>query len=191
MFALLGAIEDWWGFGVVWMLVLARLINVIVIKKRSQMGWKGVHEDGEGDLLILLSRDRWVRLQGSVDDLKAVTVGQWLGEMSDKESFAVAFATLLVYLSAAVAGNASKVGSLLIAGLLLCSVGLLGLCNSGTQCLQMYDRVVRTEGGEPKKYGRRLDMVEYLIAETKSEDWAIRMGLFVPKGVPSEKAVTL
>ncbi|KAK0451155.1 uncharacterized protein EV420DRAFT_1482565 [Desarmillaria tabescens] len=186
VFALLGVIEDWWGFGVLWMLVLARLINVVVIKRRSVMGWKGAPEDGDGDLLILLSQDRWVRLQGSVDDLKAVTAGEWLREMSDEESFAVAFATLLVYLSAALAGNASKVGSLLIAGLLLCSVALLGLCNSLTKCLQMYGRVVRTEGA-PKKYKRRLDMAGELIDVAKSEDWAIRMGLIIPKEVLSKK----
>ncbi|KAK0184783.1 hypothetical protein F5146DRAFT_1105935 [Armillaria mellea] len=149
-------ITDWWGFGVL-------LINVVIIKRRSHMGWKGAHEIGQGDLLVLLSQDRW-----------AVTAGQWLRDMSDKESFAVAFATLLVYLSAALAGNASEVGSLLIAGLLLCSVAPLGLCNSMTECLQMYNCV---------KYERRLGMADDLIDMTKSEDWAIRMGLIIPKGV--------
>ncbi len=190
VFAVLGAIKDWWGFGVLWMLVLARLINVVVIKRRSHMGWKGAHEIGQGDLLVLLSQDRWVRLQGSVDDLKAVTAGQWLRDMSDRESFAVAFATLLVYLSAALAGNASEVGSLLIAGLLLCSVALLGLCNSMTDCLQMYNCIVCTEG-EPKKYERRLDMADDLIDMTKSEEWAIRMGLIIPKGGLSKREDTL
>ncbi len=71
-----------------------------------------------------------MRLQGSVVDFKTATAGQWLREMSAEESFAAAFATLLVYSSAALAGNAAEVGSLLIAGLLLCSVALLGLCSS-------------------------------------------------------------
>ncbi|PBK68180.1 hypothetical protein ARMSODRAFT_1040429 [Armillaria solidipes] len=150
---------DWWGIGVLWMLVLARFVNV-----------KGAPEpDVDGDLLILLSQDRWVRLQGSVDDLKVVTAGQWLRELSVYESYTTAFVTLLVYVSAALAGNASKVGSLLIACLLLCSVALLGVCNSTTKCLQMYDRVVRTQG-EPKKYERRLDMAADLIVETGRKD---------------------
>ncbi|KAG7443745.1 uncharacterized protein BT62DRAFT_981914 [Guyanagaster necrorhizus] len=177
VFALLGAIQDWWAFGVLWMLVIARSINVVVVKQRSVKGWKGAKERSEiGDLLILLSQDRWVRLKGSVDDLKAVTAGQWLQEMSDMESFAVAFATLLVYMCAALAGNASRVGSLLIACLLLCSVALLGLCNSLTNCLQMYDCVVRVEG-EPKQYKRRLDMAADLIVESGRRDWAIDIGL--------------
>lgn len=159
------------------MLVVARLVNVVIIKQRSVKEWKGAKEPGvKGDLLILLSQDRWVRLQGSVDDLKAVTAGQWLRELSVYENFATAFATLLVYVSAALAGNASKIGSLLIACLLLCSVALLGVCNSTTKCLQMYDRVVRTQG-EPKKYERRLDMAADLIVETGRKDWAIGIAL--------------
>ncbi|KAK0488374.1 hypothetical protein EDD18DRAFT_1420251 [Armillaria luteobubalina] len=78
MFVLLGAIEDWQGFGVLRMLVLATLIDVVVIERRSHMGWKGTHEISQGDLLILLSQDRWMRLQELADDLKAVTAGQWL-----------------------------------------------------------------------------------------------------------------
>ncbi|KAK0430025.1 hypothetical protein EV421DRAFT_2025422 [Armillaria borealis] len=176
-FVLLGVIEDWWGIGVLWMLVLARFVNVVIIKQRSVKEWKGAPEpDVDGDLLILLSQDRWVRLQGSVDDLKAVTAGQWLRELSVYESYTTAFATLLVYVSAALAGNASKVGSLLIACLLLCSVALLGVCNSTTKYLQMYDRVVRTQG-EPKKYERRLDMAADLIVETGRKDWAIGIAL--------------
>ncbi|KAK0451153.1 uncharacterized protein EV420DRAFT_1482562 [Desarmillaria tabescens] len=170
VFALLGVIEDWWGFGVLWMLVLARLINVVIIKQRSIMGWKGAHEDDDGDLLILLSQDRWVRLRGSIDGLKAVTAGQWLREMTDIESFAVAFATF-------------STGSLLIAGLLLSSVALLGLCNSMTKCLQMYDLIVRVEG-KPKWYERRLDMVKELVKETGRKDWAICMRLMVEEDSP-------
>ncbi len=118
VFALLGAIRDWWAVAVLGMLVLARLINVVVIKRRSEEGWKGKKEDGDGDLLILMSQDRWVRLRGTINDLKAVTAGCWLRGQTSEESFAVAFATLLVYASAALAGNATTAGSLLAA--LLC-----------------------------------------------------------------------
>ncbi|KAG7443752.1 uncharacterized protein BT62DRAFT_313085 [Guyanagaster necrorhizus] len=123
--ALLGAIRDWWAFGVLGMLVLTRFINVVVIKRRSKEGWKGKKEPGvEGDLFILLSQDRWVRLQGLVDDLKAVTAGQWLRGETAEEGFSVGFATLLVYACAALAGNASTVGSLHFACLLLSSPAL-------------------------------------------------------------------
>ncbi len=178
--ALLGAIGDWWGFLALGMFVLARLINVVVIKRRSQQGWKGAIEDGDGDLLILLSQDRWVRLQGSINDLKAVTAGQWLRDLSAAESFAVMFATMLIYASAILAFNASRMGSLLIACLLLCSLAMLTLCNSLTQFFQMYNCVVRMEGN-PVRYRRRLEMAEKLVDESKREDWAVGMGLVLPK----------
>ncbi|KAK0451156.1 uncharacterized protein EV420DRAFT_724524 [Desarmillaria tabescens] len=180
VFALLGAIRDWWAVVVLGMLVLARFINVVVIKRRSKEGWKGKKEPGvDGDLLILLSQDRWVRLKGSVDDLKAVTAGHWLRGQTSEESFAVGFATLLVYASAALAGNASTVGSLHIACLLLCSAALLSLCNSSTQCLQMFGRVVRREG-DRTDYDQRLDMVKDLVQQSGKDDWAIDMGLIKP-----------
>ncbi|PBK58450.1 hypothetical protein ARMSODRAFT_967712 [Armillaria solidipes] len=189
VFALLGVIGDWWGFGALGMLVLARLINVVVIKRRGQQGWKGALEDGDGDLLILLSQDRWVRLRGSVNALKAVTAGQWLRDLSAVESFAVMFATTTVYASAIIAFNASTVGSLLIGGLLLCSVALLTLCNSLTRCFQMYDCVVRIEG-KPVRYQRRLQMAEKLVDESEREDWAVGMGLILPK-IGSNRPVTV
>ncbi|KAG8860522.1 hypothetical protein FRB96_003776 [Tulasnella sp. 330] len=183
--ALLVAIKDWWALGVLCMLAVARLLNTVVLKRRSQMGWKGAAEpDTPGDLLILLSQDRWVRMRGMVDDLKAVTAGQWLRETSDIESVAVSIATLLVFVAAALAGNASTVGSLLLACLLLMSVALLGVSNMVTTKLRMFGHMVRVDG-EPTRYNRRLDMVRELIAESKRDDWAIGMGLIVP---PTDKA---
>ncbi len=138
--------------------------------------WKGAPGKGEGDLLILLSKDRWVRLRGSSHDIKTVTAGEWLRDQSTAESFFVALATLLVYAAAVMAGNASTMGSLLIACLLLCSAALLGLCNSWTGCLQMYDCIVRQEGISPR-YARRSEMVHALILASGKDDWAYEMGL--------------
>lgn len=39
--AVLGALGDWWGLGSVSALVIARLINVVVMRRRSKLGWKG------------------------------------------------------------------------------------------------------------------------------------------------------
>ena len=182
--ALLGIIHDWWGLGVMGMLMLARLLNTVVIKRRGKMGWKGAPEpDVHGDLLVLLSQDRWVRIRGLVDDLKAVTAGQWLRDETTLESYCTSFATLLVFVSAVLAGNASTIGGLIIACLLLVSAGLLGLCNSLTLRLQMFDRTIYQEG-EAKAYDRRLDLSKELIAETGRDDWAIAMGMIVP---PAEK----
>ncbi|PBK82449.1 hypothetical protein ARMGADRAFT_1019628 [Armillaria gallica] len=181
---LLGIIRDWWALGVLGMLMLARLINVVVIKRRSHdLRWKGKKQpDVYGDLLILLSQDRWVRLQGLVDDLKAVIEGQWLRDQTTEEGYAVGFATLLVYMSCAVAGNASTVGNLHIAFLLLCSAALLGLCNSSTQCFQMFNRVVR-KCGEEKEYEQRLEMAKDLVRISGKGNWAVRMELMKPEDV--------
>ncbi|KAK0451149.1 uncharacterized protein EV420DRAFT_1337733 [Desarmillaria tabescens] len=177
---LLGVVRDWWALGSLGGFVLARFINMVVIKRRNEKGWKGVPEKGQnGDLLILLSQDRWVRLRGTVEDLKAVTAGQWLRDLTATESFAVTCATMLIYVSAVLAFNASTVGCLLIAGLLLSTVALLTLCNSSTQCLQMCDRIVRRVRISDK-YPRRRVMADQLVAETGRKDWAVGMGLILP-----------
>ncbi|SJL14835.1 uncharacterized protein ARMOST_18306 [Armillaria ostoyae] len=176
---LLCVIQDWWGLGVLGGFALARFINMVVVKRRNEKGWKGASEKGDGDLLILLSQDRWVRLQGPVDDLKAVTAGQWLRDLTAIESFAVMCATMLVYVSAILAFNASTIGSLLIAGLLLSTVALLTLCNSSTQCLQMCDRVIRRVRIS-ERYPRRRVLADQLVAEMGRKDWAIGMGLVLP-----------
>ncbi|KZT22993.1 hypothetical protein NEOLEDRAFT_1163877 [Neolentinus lepideus HHB14362 ss-1] len=183
-------IRDWWGVGVVAMLIVARLCNVVVIRRRTTMGWKGAPEPGVwGDLFILLSQDRWVRIRGLVDDLKIVTAGQWLKEETAVESFIVSVGTLLVYASAALAGNSSTVGNLLIACLLLISVALLAVCNSLTETQHMFGRTLCTDGEPPEPYQRRLDLANKLIKEVKRDDWAIRMGLIVPEHDKVQKAV--
>ena len=104
-------------------------------------------------------------MRGLVNDLKAVTSGQWLRDETSIEGFATAFATLLVYMSAALASNASAVGSLIIAGLLLVSIALLGLCNFMTAKLQRFGRIVYKEG-ELKRYTRRIDMAKEFVASS-------------------------
>ncbi|KAK0472539.1 hypothetical protein IW261DRAFT_1570896 [Armillaria novae-zelandiae] len=187
VFALVGSIKDWWALAVLGMLVLSRTINVSIIKRRVSDSriWKGAKEEGTGDLLIVLSQDRWIRLQGEISDVKRVTAGQWLRDEDRAESLAVGFATLLVYAAAALAGNASTIGSLLIACLLLCSVALLALCNSFTHCLQMYDCIVQESQTPKEPYERRMAMVKALVEELKNDEkqecksgaWAINMQL--------------
>ncbi|KAK0443379.1 uncharacterized protein EV420DRAFT_1236671, partial [Desarmillaria tabescens] len=177
VFALLAAIGDWWGLIVLGMLIVARTINVIVIKRRSRVHWKGAKEEGYLHLFVLLSQDRWVRLEGTINNLKTVTAGQWLRDQSAEEAFAIGVATLLVYASAALASNASTVGSLLIACLLLSSVALLALCNYSTKCLQMYDCMVEKVKGTKVGYPRRKEMVKELIHKSRRTDWADRMEL--------------
>ena len=176
---LLALARDWWGIGVVSILILARAINSFVIRRRSRPGWYGATEgDHEGDLLILLSQDRWIRMKGCVDHLKAVTSGQWLRDETTLESRITAIATLIVYLGAALASNVQQFGKILLVALLIGSVGLLAVANTSTNKLQMHGYSIRVVG-RPKPYERRLDLATELIEETKRDDWAVRMGMIV------------
>ena len=173
--------EDWWAMAVLLILILARTLNAVVVKRRSEPGWKGVKEPGvKGDLLILLSQDRWIRLQGPVDALKAVTAGQWLRDPTFWESSLTATATLLIYIDAAVTTNASQAGEITILALLLLSVGLVAMSNEMQESLYMHGCKVQVDG-EPKKYARRLDLAHELIKYTGRDDWAIRLGMINQK----------
>lgn len=183
--AFLATVHDWWALAALGALMLARLVNVVIIHRRVVLGWKGALEpDVMGDLIILLSQDRWVRMRGLVDDLKVVTSGEWLREMKPIEEFGTGIVTVLVYASVALAFNASTMGGLVIAALLLVSVALLGLCNLLTTELQMFGKTVRVVDG-PTLYERRRMMVEHLMRESDRTDWAIAMGLEVGAKVVS------
>ncbi|KAK0444711.1 hypothetical protein EV421DRAFT_1799164 [Armillaria borealis] len=177
----LGVIQEWWGLGVLALLLLSRGINMVIVSRRSTRR-KVIREPGvEGDRIIFMSRNRWIRLRGMVDDLRTVTTCQFLRDESTLEGLAVSFAKLLVCLAAALAGNISTVGSLMIVSHLLCSSALLASSKFFSPCLQIFDCVVRVEG-EPTRYERRMsDMIAEVIKETRSTgtDWAIGMELIV------------
>lgn len=178
--------REWWTVGILLILCLARGLNTFVIRQRMETAWKGASEPGVyGDLIILLSQDRWVRMRGLVDDLKAVTSGQWLQDMTPVQSFISAAATLLVYGTAALSSNATVFGNVVLMGLLFTETALLALSNELADGLLLHDRVVKIEG-KPKKYKRRLEMTKELIQETKRDDWAVGLGMILPseaKGV--------
>lgn len=175
--SLLISLEDWWAVLATLILVLARLINVVVVQRRSVQGWKGEPEpDKKSDLIVLLSQDRWVRIQGDVNDVKAITSGEWLRQPTFFENGCVAFATLMVYLDAALAGNGTTIGKLVLLILLFGSAGLLGLCNEYTSALRMYGRSVKINGFR-KKYQRRLHLAEDLVKETGRSDWAFKLDM--------------
>ena len=169
--------DDWLALAVLLILVSARTLNTIVIRRRSVSGWKGVKEPGvKGDLLVLLSQDRWIRLQGQVDALKAVTAGQWLRDMTFFESSLAAISTLLVYINVIFTSNATQMGQIMIGVLLLLSAAVLAVGNERTDSLHMHGCIMKAHG-EPKKYARRLDLARELIEYTGRDDWAIRLGM--------------
>ena len=95
------------------------------------------------------------------------------------ENALVAFATLLVYLDAALAGNSKQESKLLLVALLFCSVGLLGIANESTKTLKMHERLIRVNNTS-QPYGRRLDLANQLIKESGRDDWAVSLGMIVP-----------
>ena len=175
--ALLFFFEDWWAVFSVVLLVLVRLVNVIILRRRAVMGWKGEPEPGiQGDLLVVLSQDKWIRMQGAVDDLKPITSGQWLREPTFAESSLISTANILIYLHVALLSNARLEGHIVIFVLLICSAALLGTVNACTHSFRMYGRSICADG-PPKGYKRRLDLADELIRATGRKDWAIRMGM--------------
>ncbi|KAK5175334.1 uncharacterized protein LTR77_000472 [Saxophila tyrrhenica] len=161
--------------------ILTRLVSVVIFRRRAQPGWKGIVEPGaKGDLLVLLSQDRWIRLRGLVDDIKAVTSGQWLRDMTPLESSAVSATTLVVWLSAGFSTTAGKDGQVVLLALLFCSAGMLGLANLSTRVSCMYGRQLQSKDS-PERFERRLDLAEQLIQETGRQDWALRLGMIQPK----------
>ncbi|PHH67035.1 hypothetical protein CDD81_4430 [Ophiocordyceps australis] len=156
---------------------------LVVIRRRATLGWSGSMEPNkQGDLLVLLSQDRWVRLQGQVDHLKAVTSGQWLRDQTTVENWVTALATLVIYVAAALASNATYKGKILILALLGGSVGLLGIANSTTKDIAMHGHIIKVHG-DRRCYQRRLDLAEELIRETGRNDWALRMGMIINEDI--------
>jgi len=159
------------------MLILARLPNLIVIRKRYIPGWQGTREPGVlGDLLVLINQDRWIRIKGLTDDLKAVTAGQQLQDKNFFEDSIEGFALVVVYLAAALARNATQAGKIILIVLLLGGAGLLATSNSLQISLCMKGFVL-SQVGQPRRYRRRLDLADAMIKKSGRRDWASRIGL--------------
>ncbi|EED16229.1 conserved hypothetical protein [Talaromyces stipitatus ATCC 10500] len=173
-------VREWWGVFCLLVLMFARLCNVFVIRRRTKdIGWKGASEPGaKGDLLILMSGDCWIRLQGAVDDLKAVTSGKWWRERTMAEDCLTAVATVLVYINTALVSNIHTFNQIILLVMFVLSAALLFLANITTRAMHMYGRKIQVKG-QPKKYYRRRDMADELIAESGRKDWARRLGLIV------------
>ncbi|RMZ84639.1 hypothetical protein DV737_g1211, partial [Chaetothyriales sp. CBS 132003] len=82
-------------------LLVSRILFFYALGQRTRPlpGWHGAAEPGvRGSLLVLLSRDRWARLDGQVDDLKAVTSGSWLQPPTPLQQVCTQLSCLLVWL---------------------------------------------------------------------------------------------
>jgi hypothetical protein len=176
-FASLSSFGDWWAVSYLLALVLVRCINAAIIRFQAHTCWHGQSEPGQlGELFVLLSYDRWVRIRGEVDDLKAVTSGRWLHRPTGFQSTMSGIATLLAYTATTLVANATFKGQIVVAVMLIVNAAALGLANLRTTALHMKGRVLTIEG-ERKAYERRRVLADELIAESGRTDWAIAMGL--------------
>lgn len=177
--SILTILNDTTGISVLSLFILARLLTTLAITRRSANTWHGQPEPGvQGDLLVLLSQDRWVRLRGPVDALKATTSGQWLRDPMLPEAAAQSAATLIAYAAAGLSGAVTSAGQVILLALLVSSAALLAMANQTTTALAMHGYKVEIDAGRGvKRYGRRLELVEDMLSEDGRNDEMMRLGL--------------
>jgi hypothetical protein len=189
-FALLLSLSDWWAISYLLILFVVRLINTALTRAQARVDWHGQSEPGQlGDLFILLSYDRWVRIRGEVDDLKAVTSGRWLRRPTAFEETMSGCATILAYAAPTLAANATVEGQIMIAALLLGNAAALASANYLTTELRMKGKTLQVQGVR-RAYERRSILANELIAESGRSDWAVAMGLITGEP-PSRNTVTM
>lgn len=195
------------------LLLFSRLLSTLSLSLRagaSQAQWHGASEPGvRGDLLVLMSADRWVRMRGLVDDLKAVTSGAWLAAPGAPR-WAVAVeamqwtARMLVYIVVVVLASpwpspSPSLGTkgqaderevntetaLLVAAVVVGHLVLMAENAWRGGELVMNGRRIRVAGdgekGGVKRYQRRLDMAEELVREVRRRNFAVRLGMLNPE----------
>jgi hypothetical protein len=189
-FALLASLSDRWAVSYLLILFVVRLISTALVRAQARVDWHGQSEPGQmGDLFILLSYDRWVRIRGEVDDLKAVTSGRWLRRPTTFEETMSGCATLLAYVAPTLAANATLEGQIIIAVLLLGNAAALATANCLTTVLRMKGNILQIQGAQ-RAYERRSILASELITESGRSDWAVAMGL-IPGELHFRNTVTM
>ncbi|KAK3330602.1 hypothetical protein B0H66DRAFT_69074 [Apodospora peruviana] len=160
-------LQDWWTLGSLLALMLARILNIWVIKQRikrqpppptdpppppmssSPDASSGTPPKPGGisppnnqltEYTVSLGHSS-VRLRGTPSDLQAITSHAWLRAKTQVEGYFEAAAKLLVYLVAALSGNTTQAGAIVMMALLLLTAGLLALSNANAKSFQMNGRV--------------------------------------------------
>jgi hypothetical protein len=150
--ALMVLTRDWWGVGILSALMLARALNIWIIRSRTSGGAppsapaspqaSGQTSAAPGSppptpvdaepesWKVKIDGEREICLHGMADDLEALTGGIWMRGKTAVEGYTEAAAKLIVYLVAAFSGNMHQTGDMVLLLLLLFSAGLLALSNS-------------------------------------------------------------
>lgn len=137
-------LADWWGLSILLSLMLSRILNIWAIKSRtSPLPSASIPDLRTTEYLIDLGGGHKARLRGSDADLQALLTQAWLRAQSQIDGYLEAMAKLLVYLAAALGGNMTQGGSIVLAGLLLSSAACLGLSNAHARGFRMQGRYAR------------------------------------------------
>ncbi|KAI1124838.1 hypothetical protein F5Y10DRAFT_20400 [Nemania abortiva] len=146
-FVFMVLLREWWGVAALLGLMLSRILNIWIIKQRTNWPKPKPPEGTPNDpnpltqYVIDLGRGRVVCLRGLASDLQAITTTKWLRDQTHVEGYLEAAAKLTVYLVAAFSGNLTQIGSIIFLGLLLITAGLLGLSNAHAKAFSMYGRL--------------------------------------------------
>lgn len=156
-----------WALALILGLMISRILNISVIKSRSRPkppvlpapftpppAASLTPPPRITSYTITLGPATIVILRGLSTDLYALTTTVWLRPKTHVEGYLEATAKVLVYLVAAVSGNASQAGNIVLLALLLVSAGLLALSNARTTGLRNGGKLVapsypyhRADGG--------------------------------------------
>lgn len=155
-----------WALAIIGLLMVSRILNITIIKSRSKP--KPPHLPPPFALpatlppapritryTITLNPTTCVVLCGLSSDLYALTTTVWLRPKSHLEGYLEAIAKVLVYLVAAISGNATQAGNMVLLALLLLTAGLLALSNARQRGLRNGGRVVEPSANRDETgYGR-------------------------------------
>ncbi|EXK49486.1 hypothetical protein FOXG_01200 [Fusarium oxysporum f. sp. lycopersici 4287] len=138
--ALMVIFEDWWGLAILLTLISSRILNIWAIKQRMTHSEPSPKSLTMTEYTVDLGGGHSVRLRGPDADLQALVTHAWLRTQSSLEGYLEAAAKLMVYMSAALGGNMTQAGAIVLIGLLLTSAALLGLSNAHARGFRMHGR---------------------------------------------------
>ncbi|GKU19945.1 hypothetical protein FLAG1_05340 [Fusarium langsethiae] len=138
-------LEDWWGLAIMLTLIISRILNIWAIKQRMTHSEPALESLIMTEYRIDLGGGHSVRLRGPDADLQAIVTHAWLRAQSVPEGYLEAVAKLMVYMSAALGGNMTQAGAIVLSGLLLASAALLGLSNAHARGFRMHGRYAMPE----------------------------------------------
>ncbi|KAF7547499.1 hypothetical protein G7Z17_g7702 [Cylindrodendrum hubeiense] len=140
--------EDWWGLSIIIALMVSRTLNIWAIKNRTEPPTSLTTTPLDHRITeyrIDLGDGRTVLLRGLDADLQALTTQAWLRSQSHLDGYFEAAAKLIVYLVAALSGNMTQAGAIVLVGLLVLSAALLGLSNAHARGIRMHGRYAMPE----------------------------------------------